>query len=120
MGVRTVLNLRYERPQVAAEEKAAEAAGLRFFSVPMYGLLRPTDEQITDALAIIHDPDNWPVFVHCVRGADRTGVVVACYRIEHAKWTAERAIQEARALGMRWIELPKRSYIRDFYARPGG
>ncbi len=119
VGVRTVLNLRYERPQIAAEGKAAMAAGLRYFSVPMYGLLRPTNQQIADALKIIHDPENWPVFVHCVRGADRTGAVVACYRIEQTKWTAEKAIQEAMALGMLWIEVPKRSYIRDF-AKLGG
>jgi protein tyrosine phosphatase (PTP) superfamily phosphohydrolase (DUF442 family) len=119
LGVRTVLNLRYERPQIAAERREVEAAGLRYFNIPMYGLLRPTNKQIADALAIIHDPENQPVFVHCVRGADRTGAVVACYRIEQSKWTAERAIQEAMTLGMLRIEVPKRSYIRAYYAKLG-
>lgn len=114
LGVRTVLNLRYERREIRAEAKATAAAGLRYFSVPMYGLSRPTDQQIHDALAIIDDSANWPVFVHCERGSDRTGVVVACHRVAQARWTAERAITEAMSLGMWRIEASKRAYIRDF------
>jgi len=119
VGVRTVVNLRYERALGQAEEAAAKAAGLQYFNVPMYGLVRPTQAQIARALALIGDPRNQPVFVHCQRGADRTGAVVACYRIAHTRWTAERAIQEAMGYGMLWLEIAKRSFIRDFYAKIG-
>ncbi len=119
LGVRTIINLRDEQDLVKAEEVEAQAAGLQYFSVPMYGLARPKDEQVAGILRIIDDPRNWPVFVHCRRGADRTGLIVACYRIANARWTADKAIGEADDLGMMWLEFAKRAYIRDFYAKSG-
>jgi protein tyrosine/serine phosphatase len=34
-----------------------------------------------------------PVYVHCRKGHDRTGVVIACFRIAHDGWSNEKAIQ---------------------------
>jgi protein-tyrosine phosphatase len=42
------------------------------------------------------------VFVHCKRGADRTGAVVGLYRVLRQDWSVDRAYDEARAIGMRW------------------
>ena len=119
LGVGTVLDLRWERGKMRAEEVEAKAAGLRYFAIPMYGLVRPKEEQIQRALAIIADPANGKVFVHCERGSDRTGVVVACHRVATAKWPAQRAIDEAMALGMYRTERAKRTYIKAFSARMG-
>ncbi|HEV8701156.1 MAG TPA: tyrosine-protein phosphatase [Candidatus Polarisedimenticolia bacterium] len=116
LGVRTIVNLRHEPARVKAEMDEAAAAGLRYFSVPMYGLVRPTSEQVARVLGLIGDKDNWPVFIHCKAGADRTGVIVACYRVAQAGWTAEKAIREALDYGMMRIEFAKRSFVRDFYA----
>jgi len=117
VGVRTIVNLRSEPALVKAEEAEARAAGLQYFSVPMHNLRAPTDEQIARVLGIIDDPHNAPVFVHCLRGSDRTGTIVACYRISHSQWTPKKAIQEAYDHGMTWLEYAKRSFIRDFYAK---
>ena len=114
LGIRTIVNLRGESSLVTSEAREATEAGLRYFSVPMRGLGRPTDEQLKRILGLIDQPDNWPVFVHCKAGQDRTGLVVACQRIAHAGWTAERAIHEAMDLGMMKIEFAMRSFIRDF------
>ena len=35
-----------------------------------------------------------PVFIHCLHGADRTGMMVAIYRIRCEGWTKEAAIRE--------------------------
>jgi protein tyrosine/serine phosphatase len=114
LGVRTIVNLRGETSLVTLEAREAQEAGLRYFSVPMRGLGRPTDEQLKRILGLIDQSDNWPVFVHCKAGQDRTGLVVACQRIARAGWTAERAIHEAMDLGMMKIEFAMRSFIRDF------
>ncbi len=74
--------------------------GLRYFNVPTGRLGRPSDERIESVLAIINASENQPVFVHCRRGADRTGTVIAIYRIEHDGWTSERAKAEANHYGM--------------------
>lgn len=122
LGIRTIVNLRGEPSLVTSEAREAADAGLRYFSVPMRGLGRPTDEQLQRILGLIDQADNWPVFVHCKAGQDRTGLVVACQRITRAGWTAERAIREAMDLGMMKIEFAMRSFIRDFETatrRPG-
>ena len=117
LGVRSIVNLRYERDANAAEEAEAKAAGILYYNIPMYGLARPADAKVKRALEIINDPKNQPAFVHCKRGSDRTGAIVACYRIERSQWTAEKAIREALDYGMLRAEVAKRAFVRDFYAR---
>jgi protein tyrosine/serine phosphatase len=45
-----------------------------------------------------------PVFIHCQHGCDRTGTVIACYRIKHDKWPTEKAFKEAMLHGFSWLE----------------
>jgi hypothetical protein len=52
--------------------------------------------------------------VHCWRGADRTGAVIAAYRIDHDHWDNSRALKEALSCGMSFFQFPRQSYIRRF------
>jgi len=115
LGIKTIVNLRGEDDLNRAEKKAVEAAGLKYFTVAMPGLSAPSDEQVASVLAIIDDPNNQPVFIHCKRGADRTGTIGAVYRILKHGWTADKAITEARRYGMSWAEFGMRSYISNYY-----
>ena len=117
LGIKTVINLRGEDDNTKAEQKEAEAAGLRYFSIAMPGLTRPSDKQVARVIDIIDAPENGPVFIHCKRGSDRTGTVVAVYRIAREDWTAERAAAEARQYGMSWMEFGMKDYISDYYSR---
>src|SRR5262245_44413074 len=117
LGIKTVVNLRGEDDRTREEEAAVTSLGLRYVGIPMAGLSRPSDEQVSRVLAIIDDPQNWPVFIHCKRGADRTGTVIACYRIGRENWNHSQAISEARRCGMSWIEFGMRDYIEDFHRR---
>jgi len=117
LGIRTVLNLREENGLSGREEGEARAAGLQYFNVPLRRTGRPADEQIERALAILNRPENQPVFVHCHLGADRTGMVIAIYRITRDGWTSERAKAEANQYGMHPWEMGMKSYIRDYYQR---
>jgi len=117
LGIKTVVNLRGSDGSERTEESEVKDLGLRYYSVPMPGLSRPSDEQIARVMAIVDDQENWPVFIHCKHGSDRTGTVIACYRISHDNWTGERAISEAKHYGMSWVEFGMRDYIADYYAR---
>lgn len=117
LGIKTIVNLRREDDRTRAEAAAAQASGLRYFNIPMPGTSKPTDEQISRVLAIINSPANQPVFVHCKRGADRSGTVIACYRILKDGWTASQAKKEAEHYGMYWTEFGMKDYIEDFYKR---
>ena len=118
LGVKTVIDLRGQGEGASAEEKAVRSAGMKFKSVPMHGMQAPTNEQVWEVLGVLDDSTEWPVFVHCRRGKDRTGVVLACYRIVHDHWENQKALEEARLIGMSWIERAMQSYVLHF--QPAG
>ena len=72
------------------------------------------DAETSKILSILEDGSTGPVFVHCKRGADRTGAVIAAYRIDHDGWDNARALREAMKKGMSHFQLPRQSYIRRF------
>jgi tyrosine-protein phosphatase SIW14 len=116
-GIRTVIDLRGAEHSEADEKRIVESAGMRYVSIPMKGMRTPTDDQISRALKVMKDPNAEPVFVHCRRGADRTGAVIGCYRISHDHWDSASALQEASSYGMRWFEVPLRRYVVRYAAR---
>ncbi len=118
LGIKTIVDLRGGGPRSAAEEKLVKAAGMKYINIPMKGLQAPSDEEIWKALGILDDSSGWPVFIHCRRGKDRTGVVVACYRIVHDHWQNQKALEEARLAGMSWVERAMQSYVLRF--QPAG
>lgn len=120
IGVKVVLDLREPGERSRAEERMVSAAGMRYVNVPMTGLTPPTREQTDTILTLLEDGKSGPVFVHCMRGADRTGAVVAAYRIDHDGWDGERALKEARDVGMGWFQLPRQKFVRTFQARTSG
>ena len=117
IGIKLVIDLREYDQRSVAEEKQVTAAGMRYVNVPMSGLTPPTSEQINKVLDLMEDPSAGPVFVHCKRGADRTGAVVAAYRIEHDSWDNNRALAEAMTNHMSHLQIPRQRYIRAFQAR---
>ena len=113
MGVKTVIDLRLEDEHpTAVEGQAVASAGMRYINIPMKGFATPTNEQISKVLALLNSDE--PVFVHCRKGADRTGAVIACYRIAHDHWQADRALQEAKAFGMSSLQLSLKRYVKAF------
>jgi len=97
MGVKTVIDLREADERSQAEEAVVTAAGMKYVNVPMTGLTPPTEPEITRILGILEDDSAGAVFVHCQRGADRTGAVIAAYRIDHEHWDNARALSEAKS-----------------------
>src|SRR5215470_13752671 len=74
LGVKTVVDLRLPDEQSRVEEKRwVESLGMRYVSVPLKGLSAPSSADVAKILAIFNDASGGPVFVHCRRGADRTG-----------------------------------------------
>ena len=117
IGVKTVVDLREHDERSLAEEHVVTAAGMQYVNVPMSGLTPPTEAQITKILALLEDSTTGPVFVHCQRGADRTGAVIAAYRIDHDHWDNALALSEAKSLGMSFFQFPRQHYILAFQPR---
>src|ERR1051326_7667021 len=111
IGVKTVIDLRESGSRAAAERKVVEAAGMRYINIPLNGHAAPTEQQVTKLLELLNDQSAGPVFVHCRRGADRTGTILACYRISHDHWDNEKALHEAKSNGMSWTEMAMKHYV---------
>jgi protein tyrosine/serine phosphatase len=116
-GVTTIVNLRQEGLEVERERKVAESLGLRFLNIPVVGWSLPSDAQVAQFLNLFREPASPRVFVHCYYGDDRTGVMVAIYRIAQQHWTADQAAHEMRSFGFHYYLYPNMaSYVRKFPA----
>ncbi len=81
MGVGIVVDFRDEPKEIADETREVEALGMRFVSIPWSGSNKPSSVQVVQFLDMVRTNPQAKIFVHCKRGADRTGVMVAAYRI---------------------------------------
>ncbi|HLA10202.1 MAG TPA: tyrosine-protein phosphatase [Pyrinomonadaceae bacterium] len=117
LGIKTILDLRGAGDRARAQEQEAVGLGIRYFNVPIKWYGRPTDQQVDRALQIINAPENHPVFVHCGHGVDRTGLMIAVYRIAQEGWTSSAAKAEAKRLGMHWWKFGLKDYIGDYHRR---
>ena len=119
LGVETIINLRGADARVARERAEALALGLKYYNVALPGHGRPKNTDVEEILRIVDDPASGVVFVHCHHGRDRTGTIVACYRIAQEHWTSAQATREARHYGMSIFQFRMRRYIRSFDERRG-
>lgn len=96
LGVRTVINLIGDDEAIAGEQAAVEQNGMRYVHIPMSTRRAPTDKEIAEFFAVVGDAANGPVYVHCVGGRHRTGVMTALYRMTKDGLTGEQAFREMK------------------------
>jgi protein tyrosine/serine phosphatase len=113
LGVKLIVNLRMPGEAWKDEASLAEAAGIQYTNFPMSGFARPREDQVRQILALFESAPG-PTFVHCLHGCDRTGTVVACYRIQHDHWSPTLALREARKYGISWVEFRMKQFITSF------
>ena len=90
--IRTLVNLRGKTQ--GYESAFAARHGLRVHSFNLSSRRAPSDAEVQRFLAILADPANHPILVHCRNGADRTGYMLGIYRVQVSGWTADRAAAE--------------------------
>lgn len=72
-----------------------------YWHIRMGAVLPPSAEKVVDAINVLTSASG-PVYLHCKDGVDRTGFVVAKYRIHVQSWDRLRAQQEMVAMGNHW------------------
>ncbi len=112
-GIKTVINLRMEYDEAEIVQKY----GMNYVLIPIDGV-RPWSQIPQAAVAkyfeVLNNPANYPIFFHCRRGADRTGLLAAFYRMAIQGWDAKKAYSEARNIGMRWWYAGLKAQLYDF------
>ncbi len=100
-GVKTIVNLRNEEILVNQEATQTRSMGLNYVSIPMDVFNRPSDAAVQQFLAVVCDPSNQPVYVHCLHGQDRTGTMCGIYRLTQQGWPLDAAYNEMVSYGFK-------------------
>ncbi|MDH3346716.1 MAG: tyrosine-protein phosphatase [Desulfobulbaceae bacterium] len=105
-GIETIVNLRSfhsDREKIANTGMAYEHIYMKAW--------HPEKVDVVRFLQIATNPRRTPILVHCLHGADRTGTMIAIYRIAIQGWSKEEALREMSKGGYNfhefWINMPK-------------
>ena len=89
LGLKTIINLR----SFHSDRDEIGETGLAYEHIFMKAW-HPEEDDVVRFLKIATDPKRAPVLVHCQHGADRTGALIAVYRIAVQGWSTAEAIRE--------------------------
>ncbi len=89
LGIKTVINLR----GFHSDDDEARGTGLKLGRLHMEPWHAGDDDVVT-FLKLVTDTNTLPAYIHCQRGADRTGMLCAMYRVAVCGWTKDEAIRE--------------------------
>ena len=88
IGIKTIINLRLWH----SDRNKLTNTGIAEIRINMRAG-KVTDEKIIQILKAIKNSPK-PILIHCWHGSDRTGVVIAMYRLIFQNWTKKQVIEE--------------------------
>jgi tyrosine-protein phosphatase SIW14 len=106
MGVGMIVNFRKDRAETAKEKTEVESLGMKYVGIPWSASHDPSNAQIVEFLDLVRANPNTKIFVHCRRGADRTGTMIASYRVAVEHKPVTDAVAEMRQYHYDWFWLP--------------
>ena len=118
-GVALVVDLRRGDERSDAERELVTSLGMAYVPIPMSGWRTPRPDEVDRFLGLLRGEREGTVFVHCRRGAERTGVMVAAYRIAVHGWSPAAARAEMDAYRFRaWLHPHLVRWVREFPPPP--
>jgi protein tyrosine phosphatase (PTP) superfamily phosphohydrolase (DUF442 family) len=94
LGIDTIVSF-----TLPTEADEAHALGLQYVHLPWSASALPPVEYLARFLRMTAQGQSRVVFVHCKAGADRTGLMIAAYRVPSNGWTPDDALYEMNAFG---------------------
>lgn len=104
MGIDFVVDLRLSGQ--GNEKQDVNKAGMKFVSVGWHCMF-PNDAVFARFLEFLRENRDKKIFVHCRYGDDRTGMMIAAYRMAYEGWTAEEARNEMEKFGFHHFVCPR-------------
>lgn len=100
LGIKTIIDLETSKTLRNAEAAAARVNQVQFISIPLPPLfLRPPASKMEQIRSLLKDTRNYPIYIHCRHGQDRTGMITGFYRVEIEGMNPKLAYQEMLELG---------------------
>jgi tyrosine-protein phosphatase SIW14 len=103
MGVGIVVDLREKPTEVATEKRQVESLGMKSIGIPWSANHEPSSANIVEFLDMVRANPDTKIYVHCRRGADRTGVMIAAYRIAVEHTSVADAVSEMHRYHYDWL-----------------
>lgn len=115
MGVDMVVDFRLSGSD--QEKKDVTGQGMQYVSIPWHCLF-PRDKHFAQFLKLLRQNPDKTIFVHCRYGDDRTGMMIAAYRMAFEGWSAADAFKEMAKFGFHRVVCPSlSSYEKSFPER---
>ncbi|MBX9687570.1 MAG: tyrosine-protein phosphatase [Candidatus Obscuribacterales bacterium] len=93
-GIKTVINFRWRKTPAAREKEQLSKIGMHFIHIPLNYWTLPAQKELYEFLDLLEQKELRPIFVHCLHGADRTGVMIAMFRILRCGYSLQAAYDE--------------------------
>ena len=106
-GVRTIVSFRHDHDDLPL----LKGTKLRYLRIPSRAW-HGRETNIVTFLKVMEDPANWPVFIHCAQGRDRTGYNAATYRIVVQGWKPDDALREMHAFQFNRVWVANPAFVR--------
>ncbi len=94
-GIDIVVDVRGSRE---GERKEVTKLGMQYVAIPWH-CYNKSDAVFARFLMLLRENPSKKVFVHCRLGDDRTGMMIAAYRMVEESWTAAEARKEMEKFG---------------------
>ena len=117
LGVTTVIDLqRYPKDY---EKPAVEALGMKYINIGMTSGAYPKPEEVAEFLKIMNDPATGVVYVHCLGGKHRTGIMGAAYRFTKDGWDYDKVYAEMKNYNFysSWGHGDMKDFVIDYAAK---
>jgi tyrosine-protein phosphatase SIW14 len=103
MGVGIVVDFREKPTDMATERRQVESLGMKSVDIPWSANHEPSSDQIVEFLDLVRANPETKIYVHCRRGADRTGVMIAAFRIAVEHKSVADAVSEMHRYHYDWL-----------------
>ncbi len=98
-GLKSILNLRGSEEADSWEKSLADSLGINYIHFPMDARIPQSEDTLKTILKIVNSSENHPILVHCLGGKDRTGIVIALYKLEKYNTPKDELITEMLMYG---------------------
>lgn len=119
LGVKSIVNLEagwfeFFHREPVHEDILAREAGITFLHRPMDDVLATSPAILRETVKEIRELERKGlVYIHCLHGVDRTGIVCALYRVKIQGWTVDDAIREMYTMGFHKFPYEWLGWVRD-------